>query len=64
MNESAQVHLTFLNPDKKPVHGTTFVTNEINYQIEKELHAKMTENGSIRVTVNGDPQGTLEFIKN
>ena len=64
LNESAQVHLTLLNPDKKPVHGTTFVTNEINYQIEKELHAKMTENGSIRVTVNGVPQGMLEFMQN
>ena len=64
LNESAQVHLTFLNPDKKPVHGTTFVTNEINYQIEKKIHAKMTENGSIRVTVNGVPQGILEFMQN
>ena len=64
LNESAQVHLTFLNPDKKPVYGKTILKNEINYQIEKELHAKMTENGSIRVTVNGVPQGMLEFMQN
>ena len=64
LNESAQVHLTFLNPDKKPVHGTTFVTNEINYPIGKDLYDKQAGIWSIRVTVNGVPQGILEFIKN
>ena len=61
LNESAQVHLTLLNPDKKPVHGTTFVTNEINYQIDKDLYDKQAGIWSINVTVNGKLQGTLEF---
>ena len=50
-----------LNPDKKPVHGTTFVTNEINYQIDKDLYDKQAGIWSINVTVNEKLQGTLEF---
>ena len=63
-NESAQVNLTLVSPDMKKTDLGTSVKKEFSTTIDKELYDKQAGIWSIRITVNGDPQGILEFMQN
>ena len=64
LSKSAQVNLTFFNPDMKEIREANYVKEKFSHIIGKELYSKDAGEWRINVKVNGEFQGILKFRVN